>query len=120
MLEVGSLTLRPDGILHAVFDFETTGEGAAEYLAAREELIGSTVPPVIIEIVRMPFVERAVRTFLMSGMAPPPCRAIVSTDPTLINMWRSFNIVDPAKVPSEVFPTVERALEWIRTQMSSA
>ena len=73
----------------------------------------------VVEIRRAPFVERTVRTFLMSEMAPPPCRAIVSVDPTLINMWRSFKLVDPAKVPSEVFPTVERALEWIRAQMSS-
>ena len=118
----GSLTLRPDGILHAVFDFETEPslDEAAAYLEARRELIGSEVPPVLLEIVKIPYIERQIRSYLMSEMEPPPCRAVVATNPSYVTLWRSFQLVDPSGVPSELFRTVDRAVEWIRDQMAKA
>jgi hypothetical protein len=117
----GSLSLRPDGILHAVFDFEIDPslEEAAAYLEARRELVGSKVPPVLLEIVKIPYVERHIRSYFMSEMEPPPCRAVVATDPSYVTLWRSFQLVDPADVPSELFRTVDRAVEWIKAQTAA-
>jgi hypothetical protein len=52
----GPLILRPDGILHAVFDFDgkPTEEAVAEYLLTREEVIGDGSIPSIVEIVKIP------------------------------------------------------------------
>jgi hypothetical protein len=114
-VQVGSLTLRPDGILHAVIDFvdPPTKETAAEYVAARTELIGSTPPPVILEIVRVPYSERTVRSFLMETMPPPPCRAVVVSDPTLMTIFQTYELMAPQAVPTEVFPNVEAAVRWL-------
>lgn len=118
----GSITLRPDGILHIVFDFdsEPTLETAAAFLDARRELIGSDVPPVLLEIVKIPYVERHVRSYFMKEMDSPPCRAVVATNPSYVTLWRSFQLVDPSGVPSELFRTVDRAVEWIQEQMDPA
>ena len=119
---VGSLTLRPDGILHVVIDCTVppTAELAAKFVAARTELVGTEPPPVLIEIVRQPYTERAVRTLFMEAMTPPPCRAVVVSDPTLILLFRTYEMVAPTPVPTEIFPTVEAALVWIRQRESNA
>jgi hypothetical protein len=116
----GSLTLRSDGILHVVIDFTDppTEEVAAEFVAARTELIGTEPPPVLIEIVQQPYAERTVRSFLMDTMTPPPCRAVVVSDPTLLTLFRTYEVVAPTPVPTEIFPTVEAALVWIRQRKS--
>ncbi len=114
-IAAGSMTLRPDGILHVVIDFaeSPTKEAAEEFIAVRSELIGTEPPPVVIEIIRLPYTERTVRSFLMDTMKPPPCRAVVVTDPTLRTLFRTYEVVSPTPVPSEVFATVEAAVEWI-------
>lgn len=119
--EIGSLTLRPDGILHAVFDFDgkLTEDIAARYVAVRNELLGDNSPPVLIQIVNFPYVERPIRMLLLGGLAIPPCRAVVSADPTLITLWRTFQLVSPVEVPSAVFPSLELAIEWIHEQMAA-
>jgi len=118
----GSLTLRPDGILHVVIDFTEppTKETAAEFVAARTELVGTEPPPVLVEIIQQAYAERAVRSFLMGTMTPPPCRAVVVSDPTLMTLFRTYEVVSPAPVPTEIFPTVEAALEWIQSRMSGS
>jgi len=117
----GSLTLRPDGILHIVFDFETepTLEATEAFLEARRELIGADVPPVLFEIVKIPCIDRHIRSYFMTQMENPPCRAVVATNSSYVTLWRSFQLVDPADVPSELFRTVDRAVEWIRTQIAA-
>lgn len=119
---VGSLTLRPDGILHVVIDFtdSPTQETAEEFIAARTELVGTDPPPVILEILKHPYAERAVRSFLMDTMTPPPCRAVVVADPTLITLFRTYEVVSPTPVPTEILPTVEAALEWINSRISNS
>ncbi len=114
----GSITLRPDGILHIVFDFDIkpTLEEAAAFLEARRELIASLEPPVLLEIVRIPYIDRHVRAYFMKEMESPPCRAVVATNPSYVTLWRSFQLVDPSGVPSELFRTVDRAVEWIQEQ----
>ena len=114
----GLLTLRPDGILHAVFDFEgkPTEEAVAEYLLTREEMIGDGSVPSIVEIVKIPYVDRSIRQFLMDEMRPPPCRAVVTTDHALLTMFRTYQMVDGARTPTEVFATVEAAVDWIKSQ----
>lgn len=114
--------MRPDGILHAVFDFDAnpSKEAVTAYLDARRDLVGETAPPVLIEIVRIPFVDRDIRSFFMGEIdPPPPCRAVVSVDPTFVTVWRSFQMVDPSDVPSELFPNVDRAIEWIKSQTAA-
>lgn len=120
-IQVGSLTLRADGILHAVFDFgeSVSQSGAEEYLAVRNELVGSDPGPVMLELIRVPFVERAIRQFLVDGLVPPPCRAVVATDPTFLTMFRSFELVQPVDVPTRVFATVQAAVDWIHTQTAA-
>jgi hypothetical protein len=114
----GSITMRPDGILHIVFDFDDKPslDDAAGFLDARRELIGSEVPPVLLEIVKIPYVDRHVRAYFMKEMDSPPCRAVVATNPSYVTLWRSFQLVDPSGVPSELFRTVGRAVEWIQEQ----
>ena len=116
------MTLRPDGILHIVFDFETkpTLEAAAALLEARRELIGAEVPPVLLEIVKIPYIDRDVRSYFMKEMESPPCRAVVATNPSYVTLWRSFQLVDPSGVPSELFRNVDRAVEWIHEQTAKA
>ena len=111
--------MRDDGILHVVFDFDTepTAELIAEYMAARSELAGTPPPPVIVEILRVPFVERAIRQGFMKDLAPPPCRAIVVTDPTFDTNYRAFELVSPSSVPTRVFRGLDRAVAWIRGVM---
>ena len=118
----GSITLRPDGILHIVFDFDTkpTLDDVVAFLEARCELIGTEVPPVLIEILRIPYIERHVRSYFMKEMESPPCRAVVATNPSYVTLWRSFQLVDPSGVPSELFRTVDRAVEWIQEQTAPA
>lgn len=114
----GSITIRPDGILHIVFDFDEkpTLEEAALFLEARRDLVGSEMPPVVIEIVRIPYIDRHVRSYFMKEMESPPCRAVVATNPSYVTLWRSFQLVDHSGVPSELFRTVDRAVEWIQEQ----
>ena len=114
----GSLTLRPDGILHAVFDFdEASAAGVAEdYLAARGDLVGSDPPPVLVEILGVPYVEREMRMFLMNGLSPPPCRAVVTTDQALVTMFRTYQMVEQTVVPTEFFTAVDAAVDWIHAQ----
>ncbi len=116
---VGSLTMRDDGILHVVFDFDTepTREAAAEYMAARSKIAGTPPPPVIVEILQIPFVERATRQSFMNELVPPPCRAIVVTDPTFDTNYRAFELVNPASVPTRVFRQLDDAVSWIRGLM---
>ena len=118
--DIGTLTLRPDGILHAVFDFDgvISKETAAAYVVQRNELLASSSPPVLIQIVRFPYVERSIRSFLLDELDTPPCRAVVSTDPTFITLWRTFDLVSPVDVPSKVFASVDTAVEWIHAQMA--
>ncbi|MDF1597200.1 MAG: hypothetical protein P1T08_14065 [Acidimicrobiia bacterium] len=119
-IEFGTLTLRTDGILHVVFDFdgEATKEAAVEYLEARAELGVSPPPPVLLEIVQIPYVERSIRSFFMDGLPTPPCRAVVASDDAFLTMYRTFQLVEPTAVPTEVFPTVEAAVAWIHEQTS--
>lgn len=118
----GSLTLRPDGILHAVFDFdEDRPPGVAEeYLAARAGLVGSDPPPVVVEIINIPYVDRSIREFLLGAMPPPPCRAVVSADQALITMFRTYQMVEPTAVPTEFFSAMDAAIDWIRAQTAEA
>ena len=119
-IALGSLTLRTDGILHVVFDFEgqPTRETAEEYFEARAMLNVSPPPPVLLEIVRIPYVARSMRSFFMEGIPSPPCRAVVASDGAYITMYRTFQLVEPTAVPTEVFPTVEAAVAWIHDQTS--
>lgn len=119
---VGSLTLRDDGILHVVFDFDTepTPELTAEYLSVRAELAGTPTPPVIVEILQVPFVERLIRQGFMKELVPPPCRAIVVTDTTFDTNYRAFELVNPTSVPTRVFRQVDRAVVWIHEVMEQA
>lgn len=114
----GSMTLRPDGILHATFDFDDVSpvDVAAEYLAVRGDLIGSDRVPVLLEIVNIPYVDRSIRESLVGGLTPPCCRAVVVSDPALLAMFRTYQLVDPADVLTAVLPTVEAAVDWIHTQ----
>jgi hypothetical protein len=120
-LEMGTLRLRDDGILHARFDLgtEPSPDTAKEYLAARDELCGARSVPVIVEIVRIPFVERTLRGVFMSGMHPPLCRAVVTTDTTYRSMFKSFEILDEPRIPTEFFPTVDAAVVWISELLST-
>ncbi len=110
--------MRSDGILHAIFDFDMNPsmEAVAAYLEARRELIGPVASPALIEIVKLPYVERHIRSFFMAEMNPPPCRAVVATDPSYVALFRSFQLVDPSDVPTELFRSIEPAIEWIRAQ----
>ncbi|MDH5372315.1 MAG: hypothetical protein OEX97_05170 [Acidimicrobiia bacterium] len=121
MHSFGSMTLRPDGILHAMFDFGDVSpvDAASEYLAARDELIGSNRVPVLVEIINIPYVDRSIREFLMGGMTPPPCRAVVVSDPAFLTMFRTYQLVDPTDVPTAIFATVEAAVAWIHTQTAA-
>ena len=114
----GHLTLRTDGILHAVFDFEhkPDEESVEEYLSVRDDLIGAGSPPTILEIAKIPYVDRSIRQFLMDGLRPPPCRAVVTTDQALLTMFRTYQMMDGANTPTQVFPTVEMAVDWIKSQ----
>lgn len=107
--------MRGDGILHARFEVtgEPTEEAAIEYAAARQELTGGRPVPVIVEIVAIPFVDRAVRGLFMASMEPPVCRAVVTTDTTYRSMFKSFQILEQPTVATEYFPTVPAALAWI-------
>jgi hypothetical protein len=117
-IELGSLTLRDDGILHTVFDFDgrPTLRAANEYIETRRSLVGDRSVPVLIEIVRITFVERTIREFFMQEVGRPPCRAIVTDEPTFISLFRTFQLVDPAGTPSAVFATVDQALAWIEAR----
>ncbi len=117
-IQVGSLNLRPDGILHSVIDISEppTAETAREYIAARTELVGPTTPPVLLEIVQIPYAERSVRSLLMENMPPPPCRAVVVSDPTLMTIFRTYEVLANAPVPTQLFSTVEAAIDWIHAQ----
>ncbi len=112
--------MRPDGILHTVFDFDgsSSKELAAEYLAARGEMAGPTPPPVLIELIKIPYTDRSIREFFMDNMPPSPCRAVVATDPTAVALFRTFELVNPAPVPTQIFSTIDTAVDWIQTQMS--
>ena len=113
------MELRPDGILHTVIDFEDapTEEFASEYVNARRELSGESVPPVILEIIRTPYADRPVRQFLLNEMAPPPCRAVVTVDSSLETIFRTYQLVEDPPVPTEVFRSVAAAVEWIKAQI---
>lgn len=117
--DIGTITMRPDGILHVVFDFEgeITQEIAAAYLDVRNAMVGTASPPVLIQIKRFPYVERSIRSFFLSGLAHPPCRAVVSVDQTFITLWRTFDLVSPVEVPSKVFPNLDNAVQWIHEQV---
>ncbi|NNC41043.1 MAG: hypothetical protein HKN95_10160 [Acidimicrobiia bacterium] len=117
-----SLTMRPDGILHIVFDFEElpSPESVDEFVTIHQELVGIDVPPVIIELVEIPYIDRSIRQLFMEKIAPPPCRAVVTTDQALLTMFRTFQMIDAADVPTEVVPTVEAAVSWIQAQTGSA
>lgn len=116
---LGTLELRPDGILHIVVDFtdDATEEDAAEYLQVRDELAAGGNPPALIEILATTFVERSIREFMMENQTPPPCRAVVATDPSLVTIWKSFQMMDPSGVPTRIFPSVSRAVAWIHEQV---
>lgn len=58
------------------------------------------------------------RSFFMEGIPSPPCRAVVASDGAYITMYRTFQLVEPTAVPTEVFPTVEAAVAWIHDQTS--
>lgn len=119
-VEVGSLTLRSDGILHTRFDFETVGKDVtAEYLRARGELVGSDPGPVLLEIVQIPYVDREIRKYLLDSLVPAPCRAVVATDQAYLTILRSLLIVEQADIPTQVFPTVEAAVEWIHSETAA-
>ena len=120
-LGIGSITMRRHGILHTVFDFDgsSSKELAAEYLSARQEMAGPTPPPVLIELIKMPYTDRSIRTFFMDSLPPPPCRAVVATDPTVVALFRTFQLVDDAPVPTQIFSTIDTAVDWIHTQMST-
>ncbi len=117
--DLGTVELRPDGILHVTFDYEgeVTRELSEDYLAARNGLVGSESPPVLLQIIKFPYVERSIRAAFLAGLPHPPCRAVVSVDPTFITMWRTYDIIAPVKVPSKVLPTIELAVEWLHEQM---
>ena len=119
-IEVGRLTMRPDGILHAAIDFvkPPTKEMAVEYVTARTELAGPTPPPVILELVRVPYSEREVRSFLMESMPPPPCRAVVASDPTVLTIFRTYDLMAPQAVPTKLFSTVDAAVQWLHATWS--
>lgn len=119
---LGTIELRPDGILHIVVDFtdDASEERAAEYVRARDELAAGKNPPVLIEILATTFVERSIREFMMSNQIPSPCRAIVATDPSFVTIWRSFQMMDRAGVPTKVFTNVPSAVEWIHEHMGAA
>jgi len=121
-IELGKMTLRDDGILHTVFDVDArpTVRAANEYIETRKSLIGDQPVPVIIEIIRIPFVDRSIREFFMQTVGRPTCRAIVTDEPTYINLFRTFQLVDPANTPSAVFATVDQALAWIETMQTNA
>jgi hypothetical protein len=120
-IQAGTLTLRADGILHAVFDFDegVSQSAAEEYLTVRDELVGSDPGPVMLEMIRVPFVDRAIRQFLVDGLAPPPCRAVVAYDPALLTLFRSFELVESAEVPTRGFASVDAAVDWIHAQMAA-
>lgn len=120
--DIGTITIRPDGILHVVFDFdgEMTQEVAAAYVQVRNAMVGTESPPVLIQIKRFPYVDRSIRSFFLSELAHPPCRAVVSVDQTFITLWRTFELVSPVNVPSKVFPNIDRAVEWIHEQMDQS
>lgn len=112
---VGTLSLRPDGILHTVFDFDfaPTIENAKEYADARNELVGSNQVAVVIEIRAVPYTDRETRAFLMRSLKPALCRAVVTVDSTHMALYSSFEMVDPVRTPTSVFPSVDLAIDWI-------
>ena len=114
-IALGSVRMDDDGVLNVVVDFdaEPTAEIAKEYLAARADLVGSAAPPVLVEIVRTPFVERDVRHMLMSQLGPAPARAIVTVDPGYALMWRGFELVDQSGPPTRMFQNAEAARAWL-------
>ena len=118
---VGTLTLRTDGILHVVFDFESlpTKEIVAQFVAVRQELIGEETPPVLIELIHIPYVDRSIRQFLMEELTSPHCRAVVTTDSSLVTMFHTFQLVDHADVPTEFFSSVAAAVEWIEARTAT-
>ena len=118
---LGTIELRTDGILHTIVDFsdDASEAGAQEYVQARDELAAGKKPAVLIEILATTFVERSIRAFMMSNQMPAPCRAIVATDPSLVTIWKSFELVDTSGVPTKLFTSVPRAVEWIHEQVGS-
>jgi hypothetical protein len=119
---LGTIELRPDGILHTVVDFteDASEADAAEYLQSRDELTAGTNPPVLVEIRATAFVERSIREFLMSGRIAAPCRAVVARDPSIVTIWKSFELVDNSGVPTKMFSSVPRAVEWIHDRVKAA
>ena len=115
------MELRPDGILHAIIDFEDapTAEHASEYVQVRGELCGDVVPPVILEMIKTPYADRSVRQLLMQEMPQPPCRAVVTIDPAFVTIFRTYQLVEDPVVPTEVFRTVAAAVEWIEDQTAT-
>jgi hypothetical protein len=120
-LLVGSLELRPDGILHAIVDFEDapTPEHVSEYLQARRELCGDQTPPVILQMIKTPYADRSVRQLLMKEMSPPPCRAVVTIDSAFVTIFRTYQLAEDPVVPTEVCSTAEAAVEWIEAQTAT-
>ncbi|MCP3973767.1 MAG: hypothetical protein GY720_04665 [bacterium] len=122
LTDIGSITLRADGILYVVFDFDgvMTEELASEYLAVRNGLVGDTSPPVLLHIITFPYVERSLRVFLLAGLPHPPCRAVVSADPTFITLWRTYQMVSEVDIPSRVFANLELAADWLHEQVAES
>ena len=97
------------------FDRLPTEEDIAHYLVSRAELVGADSPPVLIEVIRIPYVDRSIRESFVKGLtrSPAPCRAVVTPDPSLQRMFHTYEMVEPVDIPSETFPSVEAAVEWI-------
>lgn len=110
--------MRPDGILHAVIDLEDppTAEHASECVEVGCQLSRESVPPVNLEIIRVPYADRSVRQFRMEEMEPPPCRAVATVDQALVTIFRTCQQVESPEVPTEVFRNVAAAVEWIEAQ----
>ncbi len=119
-IELGTLSMRDDGILHARFDFDQVGreEAATEYATVRRELTGGRRVPVIVELVNVPYVEKAVRQFLFSQMDTPPCRAVVTTRRAHEVVYKTFQMDEPSPVPTRFFTAIADAVDWIGGFMS--
>ncbi len=114
-IELGTLTLRDDGILHARFDFDTvpTEDAATEYAQARRDLTRGQRVPVIVEMTNVPYVDQTIRRFFFTKVDSPPCRAVVTTQKAHEVVFKTFQMDEPASVPTRVFTRVEQAVEWI-------
>jgi hypothetical protein len=55
----------------------------------------------------------------MKEMSPPPCRAVVTIDSAFVTIFRTYQLAEDPVVPTEVFNTVEAAVEWIEAQTAT-